>query len=134
MSDWDTYQTAAPNSGLAEAAQEYQALTRQQEELQAKIEALHDKILAEFSEESGEQTMVADHYAITVNRQERWTWDADMLDDLFGNQEELPTHVKKRLTVDKRRFQTLDDEDKRLLLPALTRKPGPAKISVKETS
>jgi hypothetical protein len=134
MSDWDTYQRAAPNSRLADMAREYAELSQQAEQLEARLDLLKDHMLAEFSEESGEQVMIADNLEITVNRQERWTWDNDILEDIYGSSDDIPPHVKRKMTVDKRRFQALDDEDKRELLPALTRKPGAAKITIKETN
>ena len=84
-------------------------------------------------EEAGEQTMTANNLTVTVSRPERWTWDSELIADLYPTDGEIPAHVTKRMTVDKRKFQGLDDEDKRVLLPALTRKPGAAKITVTES-
>ena len=77
---------------------------------------------------------VGNTHTITINRPERWTWDSDIIEDLFPSDDEIPPHVTKRMTVDKRKFQGLDENDKKILIPALTRKPGAAKITVTENS
>ena len=42
------------------------------------------KILSEFVEQAGEQTMTVDNsITVTVKRPERWTWDSDIIEDLF---------------------------------------------------
>ena len=134
MSDWDT-DNVSTNSELSDICEEYATLQQRAESIKNRMEVLADKILAEFAEAAGEQTLqVGNKFAVTVNRPERWMWDNDILTDLFPTEDEIPPHVNKRMTVDKRKFQGLDDDDKRLLLPALTRKPGAAKITVTENS
>ena len=81
-------------------------------------------------EEFGEQTRVYGKDVVTINRQERFHWDQDILEELFKSGK-LPAHIKKRLTVEKRTFQKLTEAEQKELQPALTRKPGP--ISVKLT-
>lgn len=134
MSDWDT-QNPSANSDLAEACEEYRTLADRLDGIKNRMDVLADKILAEFPEMAGEQTLaVGNRMTVKVNRPERWTWDSDILDDLFPTTDSIPPHVNKRMTVDKRKFQALDDDEKRLLLPALTRKPGAAKIEVLENN
>lgn len=133
MSDWDTQPITQPSDpALVAQAKEFADLTKRKEEIDARLEVLHDQILTAFTEEAGEQSLSLGKLHVNVNRSERWTWDTELLDDIFAQSNNLPPHVKKRITVDKRKFQALDDDQRRELLPALTRKPGPAKITVKE--
>ena len=136
MSDWDTQPITAPSDpALASAAREFADLARRKEEIEARLSVLGDQILTAFTEEAGEQALPIDNTTtVVVNRSERWTWDTELLDDIFATSDNLPAHVQKKITVDKRKFQALDDDQKRELLPALTRKPGPAKITIKEMS
>ena len=134
MSDWDT-DPSNQSSALREICEEYRTLAERKEQIDSRMSILADKILAEFVEQAGEQTMTVDNsITVTVNRPERWTWDSDIIEDLFPSDGEIPAHVTKRMTVDKRKFQGLDDDDKKILLPALTRKPGAAKITVTENN
>jgi hypothetical protein len=134
MSDWDTQPITQPSDpALVAQAKEFADLSKRKEEIDARLEVLSDQILTAFTEEAGEQTIaVTNNLQVNVVRSERWTWDTELLDDIFAQSNSLPPHVKKRITVDKRKFQALDEDQRRELLPALTRKPGPAKITVKE--
>ena len=123
MSDWDTEPAKEINNAspaLVAAVAEY------------KHASLTETIAAEFPLMSGEQAIDVGGMTVTCNRTERWTWDAEYLEDLFMTSDILPDHVKKKLTVNKRLFQNLDDSDKAWIIPALTRTPGPAKIKVIE--
>ena len=134
MSDWDT-DPSNQSSALKDICEEYKLLAERKEQIDSRMAILSDKILAEFVEQAGEQTMtVGNTHTITVNRPERWNWDSDIIEDLFPSDSAIAPHVNKRMTVDKRKFQGLDDKDKKSLLPALTRKPGTAKITVTENS
>lgn len=132
MSDWNT--SDVPDE-MTKICEEWRTLAERKEAIENRMSVLGDKILAEFVEEAGEQTLpVGNKLTVTVSRPERWTWDSELIADLFPTDGEIPAHVTKRMTVDKRKFQGLDDEDKRVLLPALTRKPGAAKITVTENN
>ena len=136
MSDWDTQPVTQSNDpALESAAKEFADLARRKEEIEGRLSVLGDQILTAFTEESGEQVLpINNNISIIVNRVERWTWDTELLDEIFAQSDSLPPHVQKRITVDKRKFQALSDDQKRELLPALTRKPGSAKITIKEAS
>lgn len=134
MSDWDTY-PENELSPLAEVAEEYRVLLERKEQIESRLTILSDKILSEFVEVPGEQSLVvSNRLTIHINRPERWTWDSEIISDLYPSEEEAPPHITKKMSVDKRRFHGLDDAEKKILLPALTRKPGTAKISIKEGS
>jgi hypothetical protein len=135
MSDWDTQasvNTADP--ALLAAVKEYAQITGTLSKLQDRHSALADTIAAQFPIQSGEQAIDVDGMTVTCSRLERWKWDAEYLDDIFASSEILPDHIKKKLTVNKRLFQNLEDEEKKVLLPALTREPGPARVKVIEVS
>lgn len=135
MSDWDTQtsvNTADP--ALLAAVKEYAQITGTLSKLQDRHSALADTIAAQFPIQSGEQAIDVDGMTVTCSRLERWKWDAEYLDDIFRSSDILPDHVKKKLTVNKRLFQNLEDAEKKVLLPALTREPGPARVKVIEVS
>ena len=132
MSDWSTSDTPDEFTKICD---EWRTLAERKEAIENRMSVLSDKILAEFVEQSGEQTQaVGNKLTVTVSRPERWTLDSELIADLYPTDGEVPAHVTKKMTVDKRKFQGLDDEDKRVLLPALTRKPGAAKITVTENN
>tara|TARA_S200000501_G_scaffold55953_2_gene46124 strand:- start:18227 stop:18649 length:423 start_codon:yes stop_codon:yes gene_type:complete len=136
MSDWDT----APERGainnaspaLVTAVKEFKSVADRLEKLQEMHASLLETIAAEFPIMSGEQAIDVSGMTVTCSRTERWTWDAEYLEDLFMTSDTLPDHVKKKLTVNKRLFQNLEEAEKKQLLPALTRTPGPAKVKVIE--
>ena len=43
----------------------------------------------------------------------------------------MPDFIKKTYSIDRRKWKTLSDDEQAKLLPALTRKPGSSKITVK---
>lgn len=135
MSDWDT-QTSVNTADpvLLAAVKEYAQITGTLSKLQDRHSALADTIAAQFPIQSGEQAIDVDGMTVTCSRLERWKWDAEYLDDIFASSDILPDHVKKKLTVNKRLFQNLEDAEKKVLLPALTREPGPARVKVIEVS
>ena len=136
MSDWDTTPVPLNNSSpaLIAAVDEYQRVTETLESLKETHEGLLETIAAEFPIMSGEQAIDVAGMTVTCTRLERWTWDNDLLEDLFMSQDDLPDHIKKRLTVNKKLFTFLDDEQKKALMPALTRTPGPARVKVIKVS
>jgi len=135
MSDWDT-QTSVNTADpvLLAAVKEYAQITGTLSKLQDRHSALADTIAAQFPIQAGEQAIDVDGMTVTCSRLERWKWDAEYLDDIFASSDILPEHVKKKLTVNKRLFQNLEDAEKKVLLPALTREPGPARVKVIEVS
>lgn len=133
MSDWNAYRKVDERSEIAVAAEEYQKLMEQKERIAQRLDVLGDQLAAEFKEEPGEQIMrVGDNRIITCTRPERWSWDTDTLEAVLAASPSLPPYVKRSLSVDKRKFEALDDASKGALLPALTRKPGKATIKVQE--
>ena len=136
MSDWDTTPVPINNSSpaLIAAVDEYQRVTETLESLKETHEGLLETVAAEFPIMSGEQAIDVAGMTVTCTRLERWTWDNDLLEDLFMSQDDLPDHIKKRLTVNKKLFTFLDDEQKKALMPALTRTPGPARVKVIKVS
>jgi len=132
MSDWNTYDKpdVAKRLRLEEQAAELLELQTQLEKIQEKITTISDEILTNFPEEAGEFSDSYGTMFVKVSRAERWTWDSDVLEGLVGAMPKTPECVTKKLSVDKRKFQKLPDPDRAALLPALERKPGPAKISV----
>lgn len=131
MDTWEDYENQTEAQGLARLAEEYGQLVNQIEKLAEKAEALKIKIEGEFPSDAGEFNKQAGSYMVTLNRQERWTWDKEILEAIFSSSPTLPDFVKRNYSIDKRKFKTLENEQQKELLPALTRKGGPVKITVK---
>lgn len=133
MSDWNAYTTVDSLSPIASAAEEYLRLSEQMARIADRLDVLGEQIAAHFPESPGEHGLIiGNRHVVTCKRPEVWSWDTDILEQMFGTTTEPPAPVKRRYTVDKRKFQALEDGDKAALLPALTRKPGKAKIEVLE--
>ena len=130
MTDWDKFEAETANAPMSKIIDELKEQRRVRDDATKRLEQLEAKIVSEFPEEFGDQTKVYGDDVVTINRQERFNWDQDILDNIF-KAKPLPDHVKRRLTVDKRTFQKLTETDQEVLAPALTRKPGP--VSVKLT-
>lgn len=131
MDTWEDYENQTEAEGLARLAEEYGQITREIEKLVEKAETLKVKIEAEFPSDAGEFNKQAGSYMVTLNRQERWTWDKETLEAIFSSSPSLPDFVRRNYSIDKRKFKSLEVEQQKELLPALTRKGGPVKITVK---
>ena len=133
MSDWDKFEAENNLKPLLQMVEDLQTANQEQEQANTKVEKLEAKLIAEFSEEFGEQSKAIGVNIVTINRQERFQWDQDVLADIF-KKETLPSHVKRRLTVEKRTFQKLTEAEQKKVMPALTRKPGPVTVKITRSS
>jgi hypothetical protein len=131
MSDWDAYD-GADETTLQGQAERFAHLSNTKQKIEEEMEGLKDKILESFAQEPGEQSLKAGETLVTVKIQERWEWDQDLMIDLYSDRDELPHHVSKRLTINKRKFNTLTDDEQKEVLPCLTRKLGTTTINVTE--
>lgn len=129
MSDWDMLSSGSESRETSRLIEDYENLVSQRDELDDKIKRIEKQIIADFPEDFGEHSRVVGNKVLTINRQERYTWNQDLLHKIYQD-EEIPDHVKRRLTVDKRVFQRLDPDQQAPLLPALTRNPGPVSIKI----
>lgn len=114
---------------VASKARRYMELMDKIDTMQEEADALKADLVAEFPEEMEDQTRLFANMAITVKRGERWTWDSDKLREIVGDVDSSHL-VKMSLSIDKRKFQKLADEEKAPYLAALTRAPGPVKVEV----
>lgn len=138
MSDW-TKVTAEAGMGadaeahrlqeLGKAVETYLHLGATIETMTRSLEDLKAQILAEFDEAAEEEQREFGQYKVTVKRGERWTWDSDAVEAMVSDGP-LPDFVKKTFSVDKRKFVKQDSVVRDAYLHALTRKPGPATITV----
>ena len=111
-------------------ANEFRDFQERYDNIKEKLSALKDQLLTKVPEEIGDVVKDCGGIKLTVTRPENFEWDADIMQEIFSSDEELPKHVTKRLVVYKKTFHKLSDEDKERLIPALTRKPGPARLKV----
>ena len=133
MSDWDAYD-GADETTLSGQAERYDHLIKTKQKIEDEMEGLKDKLIESLSKETGEQSLKAGKSLVTVKIQERWEWDQDLMFDLFSDRDELPAHVSKRLTINKRKFNSLTEEEQKEVLPCLTRKLGTTTINVSEVT
>ena len=111
-------------------ANEFRDFQERYDNIKEKLSALKDQLLTKVPEEIGDVVKDCGGIKLTVTRPENFEWDADIMQEIFSSDEELPKHVTKRLVVYKKTVHKLSDKDKERLMPALTRKPGPAKLKV----
>jgi len=134
MSDWDSYVSKPVNNADVESAViEYRHLAAEKKSVEERMEALSYKILNEASGEPGEHVLrVGADHVVHIRIPETYKWDQSTLQGILNDETDLPEFVRKTLSVDKRRFDSLDDDERKKLLPALTRKPGKPSIKVHE--
>lgn len=121
--------SSASSPRLEPLAEEYDKLTKERDAIGERIGQLENEIAHLFPEEAGELAKHTGKFEVVVTRSERWVWNKEALEALFGSGN-LPDHVKRSLTVDKRKFQRLPKHEQEPLRPALTRKLDKPKIKV----
>jgi len=113
----------------AKLAEEYVHLETLMETTRSRMELISEELARLFPEVEGTMNRSVGDYTITMKRPERWVWDKDMLEAMFGDGE-LPPYVRRNFSVDKRKFQSLKTSEQDALKPALARKLGNPKIEV----
>tara|TARA_B100001094_G_scaffold100619_2_gene96767 strand:+ start:5942 stop:6382 length:441 start_codon:yes stop_codon:yes gene_type:complete len=126
--------TSPEDKKFLEDCSSLQDLQGNLDSIKKKIDKLTDDICACLPIEIGDVYKTVEGVTVTVTRPERFKWDQDLIKQLLNDVDVLPSHVTKRYTVEKRRFERLPDEDKALLMPALTREAGAPKITVDDLS
>lgn len=101
------------------------------EAAKAKVKRLTEDLARFAPELAGEVTIYGNEYTATVKRSERFEWDSDVLAALYADKEDLPAHIKMKLSVDKKRYDRMSDDDKAALASALTIKLSAPTIEVK---
>lgn len=138
--EWDVIgnigrKTPAPGAGtnqaLDELAERHREVSVKIGELQDILTGIEGEIAHMFPEVSGEQSITTDRFEVVVSRSERWSWDKDALEEMFG-QGDLPDYVKRSMSVDKRKFLKLPTSEQESLHHALTRNLDKPKIKVND--
>lgn len=149
--DWDKLSrtgdapTGEPTTGVIEDTSEetssiavlIDGVAPQLVEALADLEAAKTKVkqltedIARFAPEiAGEVHIHGTIYSVTVKRAERFEWDSEVLSALYDGEAELPPHIKKKLSVDKKRYDRMTEEDRDALKSALTIKLSAPSIEV----
>jgi hypothetical protein len=131
MSDWDEFEGLEKKPRLQRIAEEYEQAKQQYGSLKATIDDLEMRIVGEVPEDFGEHTIEAGELDIIVKRNDRFQWDQEILNEVLGDMVSLPSFVKVAYSIDKKKFNAASDEERELLLSALTRKQGTINITVK---
>jgi hypothetical protein len=91
--------------------------------LKAKLDSAEAKIVELSEQVSGdtEQDLEINGYGfdVKIKRRNQYRWDTQRLSEIFRNDDSLPTHVKKQLSVDRKTYERLDQATKNVLRPAL---------------
>lgn len=111
---------------------EFQTTSNLVDSLKEKLDVIKEEILDHFPKEPGKYDRVSTGgtHLLEVSISERWKWDEKQLEQLVDS-DELPLYVKRRLTVDKRKFERLEADEQDRYLDALTREPGLTRVAVK---
>jgi Holliday junction resolvase-like predicted endonuclease len=137
MSKFDEWEAAeAPpekSSRLEELAKDYLRLKEQAEIIKTKLDVVSAEIASHTPEEPGEFSLRAGKKVIVVKRSEKWTWDSEALEALYGGRA-LPEYVKRKLSVARKDYDRLDADVQAELNKALTRSPSAPRISVVEVA
>ena len=83
METWEDFEQASEQGGIAKVAEEFKSVSKQIEDLEERRDKLKAMLEGEFSQDMGEQSKQAGSYLITLNRQERWSWDKDILVEIY---------------------------------------------------
>ena len=100
------------------------------ENAQQSVKHLSMEISQHFDEVLGTQEKELLKHTITCTHGERWSWNKEKLEEMYGDATFAPDFVKRSLTIDKKKFQSLPITIQGPLRDALTRKLEPAKIKV----
>ena len=134
--DWAVFEkTPIPSSTADERVEklalEYADLSIQKQEITERMQQLSQEIAHYAPESAEEHTFKTNRCEVSVTRSERWSWDQEKLVEILGDdQTHWPDHVKRTISVDKRKFQKLPPQEREALKPALTRKLDAAKVKV----
>ena len=113
---------------------EHAALEQKKQEIDNRLRQVGEEIALLADEDTEEHTFETEKCTVSVSRTERWTWDTESLESILGSPDNWPEYVKKSVSVDKRRFQKLPQEEQERLKPALTRSLNKPKVKVQVKS
>lgn len=123
--------TGVRTSEIDRLAGRWIEISTKREQLEAEEKLLVEDLARFVPEVAGDHALNTERHTIIVTRGERYLWDRDILEQMFGTDpEDLPDYVKQNLTIDKRRYLKLDEPEKDKLRPALTRKLSAPKLTV----
>ena len=112
---------------LAELAKTYVRLKAAHEETKAKLDQVAHAII-HFFRRSRRYLPPVPAYEIIAHK-EQWSWDQEILDRAFSAKDS-PDYIKRKLSIDKRKFQTLPASEQQRLKHALTRKSTNPKVTM----
>jgi hypothetical protein len=117
------------NARLGPLAKELTSKLAELEHLDAVVKALKLEVAHYFPETEGVHEWEDEFTHVEVSYGERLSWDKHELERIFG-ESELPDYVKRTLSIDKKRYDNLPNEERAALASALTRKLSGPKVAV----
>jgi len=145
MSSWDIFTTnpvdgkpplstrkmeASRRDVLRELAEEYFDTSIAITELQKRYEKISGEIAHLFPVEAGEKTETLDDLHITVKRTEKYVWDRAELERIY-EQGELPEFLSRTLSIHKRTYDRMPEDEKGKVSHALTKNLNTPKVEVR---
>ena len=100
------------------------------EEAKKKVKHLTEDVVRFAPEVPGEVVINGNLYAIQIKRAERLEWDSEVLAAIYAGRDDLPEHIKMKLSVDKKRYDRMSELDREDLRSALTIKLSAPTVEV----
>lgn len=97
--------------------------------LKAQETAIEDAIWTRTPDDVGEAAVDGNQYSFIVARTEQWKWDSEKIEAKLATTP-LPTHVKAKYSIDKKKYMALTDTEQKDWIDTLERKPSNPKVSV----
>jgi hypothetical protein len=125
---------AQASNGLDLLCDEYERLSDLVERESERLKAIADKIadLVHIAPDAVNETATVTlpgGVTLEVSRGERYVWEQDIIEQIITTAPHAV--VETKYSIPKKKFEALEPAEKAVFMPALTRKPGPLKITIK---
>jgi len=117
-----------PEQELDKIAESLLEVNERLEQLKSLKVSLEDKIWTLTPEEVGEFAVEGDEFMFTVKRNEKWTWDSDVIKSKLVTTP-TPDFVNAKFSINKKKFLAEDQAVQADFLDALTKSPSTAKVT-----
>lgn len=99
------------------------------EKISNEMKKLEDEIVSQVPIDIGDFFVSGANSDFTVSRNELFSWDDEVFSALVPTLP-LPDYIKVSYSIPKKDYKGLDETTRKSFEPALTRKPGAAKIKI----
>ena len=123
-----TQKDASTAPSLESAIRDYTITEAAYQQAKQQYQAARSTLLGFVPKQIGEHVRSEAGWLLTVTYPEKDEWNSESIKAYYG--EDLPVHIKAKLTVDKRALRGLPDEERDALLKCLDTKPGTPSIDI----